>query len=257
VVFRMIKAALGVGVGVDSVLSGKTVTPGGTLSGEVKFTGGEADQKVEGITLEFTAMVELDHKGPDKKATFDFHRAQVSGPFQLTAGTSHSVGFEIPVPWETPLSALAGRPLPGMTLGVSTELALDKAFDKGDLDPLTVEPLAVHTAALDAMDQLGFVFQATDLEAGTLPGSHMPFFQEIEYWPGGEFKDAFTEVELTFITNKSATDIVLQADDQGSPLSPGHDTYQRFTVANDDPGELAEIIRGELKQLAQRRGSAV
>lgn len=255
-VFRMIKAALGVGVGVNSVLSEQTVTPGGTLRGEVKFNGGDVDQMVEGITLQFTALVEKDDKGEENTATFDFHRAQVSGPFQLVAGSTHSVTFEVPVPWETPISALAGRPLPGMTLGVSTELALDMAIDKGDLDPLTVEPLAVHTAALNAMDTLGFVFQTADLEAGTLPGSHMPFFQEIEYWPGGEFKGEFKEVELTFITSTASTDIVIQADDLGSPLSPGHDTYQRFTVQNDDTSDLVEPLRLQLQQLSQRRGAA-
>lgn len=251
-VFRIIKAVLGKGVGVDTVLNGNEVAPGGSLSGEVKFNGGEVDAKVEGITLEFTALVEEDDKGEEKRATYHFHRAQVSGPFELAAGTSHSVDFDVPVPWETPLSAFTGRPLPGMTLGVSTELALDKAFDKGDLDPLTVEPLPVHVAALNAMDALGLVFQTADLEAGTLPGSHMPFYQEIEYWPGGEFKGKFTEVELTFVTSKATTDILLQANDQGSPLSAGHDKYQRFTVKNDDTSDLTDVIRTQLEQLATR-----
>lgn len=254
-VFRIIKAVLGTGVGVDTVLNGTDVTPGGSLSGQVKFNGGEVDAKVEGITLEFTALVEEDAKGEDRRATYHFHRAQVSGPFELTAGTSHAVDFDVPVPWETPLSALAGRPLPGMTLGVATELALDKAFDKSDLDPLTVEPLPVHVAGLNAMDELGLVFQNADLEAGTLPGSHMPFYQEIEYWPGGEFKGKFTEVELTFVTNRATTDILLQANDEGSPLSAGHDKYQRFTVKNDDPGDLVDVIRTQLEQLAQRHAA--
>ncbi|GAA4891985.1 sporulation-control protein [Stackebrandtia albiflava] len=255
-VLRILKAALGVGVTVDSVLTERTVTPGGTLQGEVKFTGGDVDQKVEGITLEFTALVERDDKGETATTTHHFHRAQVSGPFQLAKGTAHSVQFEVPVPWETPLSSLAGRPLPGMTLGVSTELALDKAFDKGDLDPLTVEPLPVQAAVLDAMESLGFVFQTADLEDGTIAGSHMPFYQEIEYWPSGEFRDSFKELELTFVTGKTTTDVVLQADDHGSLLSPGHDTYQRFTVSNDDAGDMVEALRTQLQQLATRRGAA-
>lgn len=254
-VLRILKAAMGVGVTVDTVLSGNNVTPGGTLNGEVKFTGGEVDQKVEGITLEFTALVENDDKGENHTSTHHFHRAQVSGPFQLAKGSSHSVQFEIPVPWETPVNILDSRPLPGMKLGVATELALDKAFDKGDLDPLTVEPLPVQAAALRSMESLGFVLQLADLETGTIPGSHMPFYQEIEYWPSGEFGGRFKEIELTFVTNKSTTDIILQADDRGGLTSPGHDTYQRFTVDNNDDGDLSERLRGQLQQLAERGGA--
>ena len=253
-VLRILKAALGVGVTVDTVLDDNAVTPGGTLNGEVKFTGGEVDQKVEGITLEFTALVENDDKGEDRTSTHHFHRAQVSGPFQLAKGSGHAVQFEVPVPWETPINVLEGRPLPGMKLGVSTELALDMAFDKGDLDPLVVEPLSVQAAALRAMESLGFVLQLADLETGTIPGSHMPFYQEIEYWPSGEFKDLFNEVELTLVASKTSTDVILQADDRGGLTSPGHDTYQRFTVNNDDDGDLAEQIRTQLHQLAGRRG---
>ena len=255
-VLRILKAALGVGVTVDSVINGNTITPGGTLNGEVKFTGGEVDQKVEGITLEFTALVENDDKGEDATSTYHFHRAQVSGPFQLVKESSHSVQFEVPVPWETPISSFNGRPLPGMKLGVATELALDKAFDKGDLDPLIIEPLPVQTAAMEAMESLGFVLQLADLESGTIPGSHMPFYQEIEYWASGEFSERFKEVELTFVAKQTTTDIILQADDRGTLTNPGHDTYQRITVNNDDHSDLSEQLRTQLQQLANRAGGA-
>ncbi|GLZ76477.1 hypothetical protein Afil01_12840 [Actinorhabdospora filicis] len=255
-VLRQLKAIFGAGVTVDSVLTDPNVTPGGTLSGEVTFTGGEVDQKVEGITIEFTAMVELDDKGEEAKATFDFHRAQVSGPFQLAKGSTHTVAFAIPVPLETPISAVGGRPLPTMKLGVSTELSLDNAFDKGDLDPLVIEPTPIQKAVLDAMVELGFVLQIADLESGTIPGSHMPFYQEIEFWPGGEFKERFTEVELTFVTGKATTDVIFQANDKGSLTSPAHDTYQRFTITNDAPGDILETLRTQLTQLGQRQGVA-
>ncbi|GIG65886.1 sporulation protein [Phytomonospora endophytica] len=255
-VLRQLKAVFGAGVTVDSVLTDPNVTPGATLNGEVTFVGGENDQKVESINIEFTAIVELDDKGEDKQSTFDFHRAQVSGPFQLAKGSTHSVAFSIPVPLETPLSAVGGRPLPTMKLGVSTELALDNAFDKGDLDPLVVEPLPIQAAVMAAMEELGFVLQLADLEAGTIPGSHMPFYQEIEYWPGGEFKDRFREVELTFVAGKLSTDVLLQANDKGGLLSPAHDAYQRFTVQNEEPGDLVEALRMQLTQLAQRQGIA-
>jgi sporulation-control protein len=253
---RIIKGIMGSGVSVDTVLSEQPLAPGGTLRGEVTFNGGDVDQKVESITLEFTALVEEDAKGAEHAATYHFFRAQVSGPFQLTAGTTHSVPFEVQTPWETPINTYNGRPLVGMKLGVSTELALDMAIDKGDLDPLTVEPLAAQTKALEALEALGFVLQEADLEAGTVSGSHMPFYQELEYWTGGEFSDKLPNLEMTFLTNASTTDVLLQTGNTGSLTAPGNDVYQRFTVPNDTTDDLTDQIRTQLEQLSQRRGVA-
>lgn len=254
-VLRIIKGIMGAGVTVDTVIANTEITPGGDFSGEVKFTGGEVDQLVEGITLEFTALVEEDAKGENKVATYHYFRSQVSGPFQLAPASAHSVPFEFQVPWETPINSVGGRPLTGMKLGVSTELALDKAFDKSDLDPLVVEPLPVQAEAMRAIESLGFVLQGADLEQGTVSGSHMPFYQEIEYWSNGEFSSAFKELEATFITNATTTDIILQAGNSG-PLTAGNDNHQRFTVQNNVPTDLTEPIRTQIQQLAQRQGLA-
>lgn len=253
-VFNILKQVLGAGVSVDTALTSTHITPGGTLQGSVTFTGGEVAGKVEGIEIDYTAVVEDDAKGEDKTFVADFFSAQVSGPFNLAPGTSHSIDFEAAVPWETPLSAVAGRPLPGMKLGVATKLALDNAFDKGDLDELSVEPLPVQTAVMEALEGLGFTFQQGDLEKGTIPGSHMPFYQELEYWATGEYADRLKEIEVTFVSSQANTDIVLQTDNPGGLITPDHNRFVRFGVPTDEPGDVAETLRGQLDQLIQRKG---
>jgi sporulation-control protein len=253
-VFRKLKAAFGAGVSVDTVLHDSHVVPGGTLRGEVRFNGGGVDYNVQGITVDFNAVVEVERGDEEYKTTYDFHRAEVAGPFVLKAEANHAVPFQIPVPWETPLSTIAGHHLPGMRLGVATGLALEGALDKGDLDPLVVAPLPVHQQVLEAVNQLGFVFHKADLEAGTLGGSRMPFFQEIEYWSAGEFRRAFKALELTFITNQQSTRIVLEVDKPGGFLSAGGDAFASLDIPNDNSADLVEPLRAQLHQLAQRRG---
>ena len=252
-VFNLLKQVLGAGVTVDTALADTHVTPGGTLQGSVTFSGGEVAGKVEGIEIEYTALVEDDSKGEDKTFTTGFFTAQVSGPFTLAPGTSHSIDFEAAVGWETPLSSIAGRPLPGMKLGVATKLALDNAFDKGDLDELTIEPLPVQTAVMDALESLGFHFQQADLEKGTIAGSHMPFYQEIEYWATGEYADRLKEIEVTFVASQANTDVIIQTDNPGGLLTPDHNRFVRFGVPTDDPGDITETLRGQLEQLIQRK----
>lgn len=253
-VFNILKSVFGVGVSVDTTLTSNHVTPGGTLQGSVAFTGGEVAGKVEGIEIDYTALVEDDAKGEDKTFTTNFFSAQVSGPFNLAPGTGHSIDFEASVPWETPLSAVAGRPLPGMRLGVATKLALDNAFDKGDLDELTIEPLPVQAAVMSALEGLGFVFQSADLEKGTIAGSHMPFYQELEYWATGEFADKLKELEVTFVATQANTDVILQTDNPGGLLTPDHNRFVRFGMPTAESGDATETVRAQLEQLIQRRG---
>ncbi|GIH68499.1 sporulation protein [Sphaerimonospora thailandensis] len=253
--FRRLMAAFGAGVEVDTVLHAPQVRPGETLRGEVRFRGGSDDHKVDGITIDFTAVVEVERGDGEHHATYVFQRAQVSGPFELRAGESRSLPFAIPVPWETPISAIGDRPLPGMRLGVATELALAGALDKGDLDPLFVQPLPAQEHLLHALDRMGFGFKRTDLERGTLRGSTMPFYQEIEYYAGPEWRRHFNELELTFIAGPSSMEVILEADRRGGLLTSGHDVYNRFHVRyGDHPAAAEHALRDGLSAMARHRG---
>jgi sporulation-control protein len=254
-VFRKLMAAFGAGVEVDTVLQNSNVRPGEVLRGQVNFRGGGSDYKVEGIFIDFTAVVEVESGDNEYKSTYSFLRKQITGPFQLASGATQSAPFEIGVPWETPISAIGGQPLHGMKLGVATELALAGALDKGDVDPLFVNPLPAQDHVLGALNNLGFRFKKADLERGTLHGSQMPFFQEIEYYAGHEYARHFNELELTFIAGPHALDVILEADKRGGFMSSSHDSYNRFTVRyNDQPGQVEQSLRAGLQAMAQKRG---
>jgi len=254
-VFRKLMAAFGAGVEVDTVLSNATVRPGELLRGVVHFRGGKSDYDVEAITIDLTAVVEVETGDSEYKTSHSFLRSKVAGPFRLAAGAEHRQPFEIPLPWETPISAIGGRPLRGMRLGVRTELALAGALDKGDLDPLYVNPLPAQEYVLAALDRMGFRFKGADLERGTLHGSTMPFFQEIEYYAGGPWRRHFNELELTFVAGPHQMDVILEADQRDGFLVAGRDTYNRFTVRyGDDPAGVDRALQHGLEAMARRRG---
>ncbi|MEU6997841.1 sporulation protein [Nonomuraea sp. NPDC046570] len=254
-VFRKLMAAFGAGVEVDTVLHNAAVRPGELMRGTVNMRGGGSDYKVEGISIDLTAVVEVESGDNEYKTTYSFLRQQVAGTFQLGAGASYSQPFEIAIPWETPISAIGGHPLHGMRLGVSTELALAGAIDKGDLDPLFVNPLPAQEHVISALDRSGFRFKKADLERGTLRGSTMPFFQEIEYYAGGQWGGHFSELELTFIAGPTQMDVILEADKRGGFLTSSHDSYNRFTVRyGDRPEAVEQSLQHGLQAMAKRRG---
>ncbi|MEU1531998.1 sporulation protein [Streptomyces fagopyri] len=258
-VFKRLLGAMGAGgPSVDTVLDGGAVAPGGILSGQVHLQGGGADVEIEHIGLDLIARVEAEHEDGESEGGVAFDRFTVGGGFRLGAEERRSVPFSVPLPWETPVSELYGQPL-GIVLGVRTELAVAGARDKGDLDPLTVRPLPVQEAVLEALGQLGFGFRSADLEYGHIGGTgqQLPFYQEIELTPAPQYAHAVSEIELTFLATPGGMEVVLEADKRGGLFESGHDALTRFTVSHHDAGTLDwnSEVDGWIRELVGHRAS--
>ncbi|MFD1931601.1 sporulation protein [Nonomuraea mangrovi] len=235
-VFKRMLGAFGVGAPtVDTVLTTPRIQPGGRLSGEVRLKGGDFDAEIEHVTLGLVARVEIEHGEGEGSGVGEFFRTTVSGPFTLAKGEDRTLAFTVAVPWETPLTEVGGRPLTGMAVGVRTELAIAKAVDKGDLDPVAVEPLPSQLRVLEAFPQLGFQFRSADLEVGSLYGvrQELPFYQEIEFYaPGGG------EAELTFVADEGGLEIVLESGGRsGDAIGRFHVTHEE-ALRTDWAGEI-------------------
>ncbi|WND34985.1 sporulation protein [Streptomyces sp. BB1-1-1] len=254
-VFKRLLGSLGVGgPTVDTVLDPAPVLPGGTLTGQVQLKGGQADFDIEHIALELVARVEAEHEDGESEGVVVFDRFTVGGGFRLAAEEPHRVPFSITLPWETPVTELYGQPL-GIVLGVRTELAVAGAKDKGDLDQLTVAPLPVQEAILEALGQLGFGFRSADLEYGRIGGTgqQLPFYQEIELTPPPRYAHQVNEIELTFLAGPGGLEVVLEADKRGGLLSPGHDALTRFTVGHHEERDWNASVDGWIRQLIEHR----
>ncbi|MDQ1041296.1 sporulation-control protein [Streptomyces sp. V3I8] len=258
-VFKRLLGSLGVGgPTVDTTLDPGAALPGSTLSGQVHLRGGDADFEIEHITLELLARVEAEHEDGESEGTVVFERFTVGGGFRLAAGEERGLPFGVTLPWETPITELYGQPL-GIVLGVRTELAVAGAKDKGDLDQLTVQPLPVQEAVLEAFGQLGFGFRSADLEFGRIGGTgqQLPFYQELELTPSSQYAHAVNEIELTFLATPGGMEVVLEADKRGGLLSSGHDALTRFTVSHDGVAhqDWTTLVDGWIRQLVEQRAS--
>jgi sporulation-control protein len=256
-VFKKLLGALGVGgPSVDTVLDGGAVQPGSPLSGRILMRGGTMNVDIERVTLDLVARVEVESDDAEYDATMAFSQQTVSGAFHLPQEQEYSLPFSIPVPWETPITEVYGQAL-GIPLGVRTELAVAGAVDKGDMDPLTVRPLPVQEAVLEALGQLGFGFRSADLERGRVRGTGqtLPFYQEIELSPSPQFAGAMRQVEVTFIASPNGLEVVLEADKRGGLFTEGRDVVNRFTVSHQDTTRLdwKSVVSSWVEQLARGR----
>lgn len=258
-VFKRLLGSLGVGgPTVDTVLDPGAPRPGTTLTGQVHLKGGDADFDIEHITLELVARVEAEHEEGESEGVVVFERYTVGGGFRLGASELRSVPFTVVLPWETPVTELHGQGL-GIVLGVRTELAVAGARDKGDLDQLSIGPLPVQEAVLEALGGLGFGFRSADLEYGRIPGTsqQLPFYQEIELTPGAQYAHQVTEIEVTFLAGPGGMEVVLEADKRGGLFSSGHDAVNRFTVSHEgvEHQDWNTIVDQWVRQLVEYRAS--
>ncbi|TNY37275.1 sporulation protein [Thermomonospora catenispora] len=235
-IFRPLLGAFGVGgPSVETVLASAHCRPGEVLSGEVRIQGGERDAFIDQVVLSLLTEVEVEHDDHEGVTGLEFHRGAITGGFAVGAGQFHVIPFQLPVPWELPITEVYGRHLDGMVMGVRTEVEVAGQLDKGDLDPISVGPLPSQQRVLDAFAELGFIFKSADLEHGQIAGLHqeLPFYQEIEFHVPAQYSGHINEVELTFVADPHGLAVVLEADKRGDLFSPGGDVLGRFHVSHE------------------------
>ncbi|MBT2504295.1 MULTISPECIES: sporulation protein [Streptomyces] len=234
--FKKLLASLGAGgASVETVLTEANVVPGGVVQGEVRIQGGSVDQQIEALSVGLQARVEVEGGDQEVKQDIEFTKQRLGGAFEVKAGAVHVVPFGLEIPWETPVTSIAGQQLHGMNIGVTTELEIARAVDSGDLDPINVHPLPAQQALLDAFVQLGFRFRSADMERGHIRGTRqrLPFYQEIEFAPPQQYR-GLNQVELTFIADDREMDVVLEMDKKPGLFSEGSDSYRSFKVGLND-----------------------
>ncbi|SCF30713.1 sporulation-control protein [Micromonospora viridifaciens] len=254
-VFKRLRRAMGVGgPSVRTVLASPDCRPGGHLEGRVQLVGGDHPVRVSHLALVLVTRVGVESGDSGYDTTQEFGRRQVAGAFGLDPGQRYEVPFRFEVPWETPLTDLYGQHLPGMTMGLRTELGVARAVDQGDLGPVTVHPLPAQERLLAALLRLGFRFAGAGVERGHLYGVRqtLPFYQEIEFRPAPRYAQAINQLEVTFVTDPHRMEVVLELDKRASRLTAGRDAFARFTVDHqtadrtDWPAQLDAWLRQSL-----------
>lgn len=157
-VFKKLLAGLGLGgVEVDTVLSPHPARPGGTLSGEVNLRA-KSDAEITAIDLILVAS--------GAAGEVELGRFPVTAGLRLVGGTRQPVPFSVPVPEHTPFTVLYGQTLPGLSLGVRTQVSVASGSAKGDFDPVAIEASPVQQHVVDALGTIGCRFVRTEVRPG-------------------------------------------------------------------------------------------
>ncbi|WP_238012122.1 sporulation protein [Dactylosporangium sp. AC04546] len=172
-VFKKLLAGLGFGgVEVDTVLSPQPATPGGALTGQVNLRA-KGDTDISGIHLLLVATGQL--------GEVELARHTVSGPMNVTSGATPSIPFTMAVPSHAPFTVLYGQQLPGINIGVRTEVAVASGSAKGDFDPARLDASPAHQHIMDALGTIGCRFVRNELRPGVPSGVDVSVAQAITF----------------------------------------------------------------------------
>jgi sporulation-control protein len=246
--FKKLLAAVGVGgAEVETVLHTPGVQPGGAVSGVVRLRGGEVQQQLDGVSVEFVTRVE--HEGDDHEVDLmrGFGRVSVQRGAVLTPGQIIEFPFQVFAPVETPITHYKDHPLPGAVVAVRTRLEISGAIDATDTDPIGIGALPAQHVLLDAVEQLGFRLHSADVEAGRLHGTRqtLPFYQELEFHGSPRFP-RLKQLEVTFVAGPDGMDVVLEADKKAGLITSGRDLTNVLRVDYQSVGHVdwvAELHR--------------
>ncbi|MFD3683535.1 sporulation protein [Nocardiopsis sp. NPDC058631] len=236
-VFKRLLAAFGVGgLSIDTVVETPHTRPGSVLEGRVELSGGEGEAEIAEIVLALVVGVE----DGDEHEGVEFARVPVASGIRLAAGETLSVPFTFGIPWQTPVTEAGGGSLPGVMVGLRTEVVVDGASDKGDLDRLHVHPLPVQERVLEALARLGFGFKNTGVETGYLSGTaqEYPFFQEFEFHPSERYAHDVSEVEIALVPDPEGVSAVVEFDRRGGMFSEDGEVYSGFRVGHAEADRL-------------------
>ncbi|HEX8869636.1 MAG TPA: sporulation protein [Lentzea sp.] len=221
--FKRMLSAFGIGgPTVDTVLDSPHALPGLLISGRVNVRGGGADTSIDQVLLSLVTQVEAPHDDVP-----ELLRMIVRRDVRVSAGELVSIPFQLRMPWETPITAVGGTLLPGITVGL---------LAGGDLVPVLVGPLPSQDRVLDAFGQLGFTFRGTTVEAGLLHGvpHDLGCYQELAFFPPASFARRVYQVGLTFVTSPEELRVILEAGNRDNTYSSRGDTSGCFRVSHEE-----------------------
>ena len=233
---KKVLATVGIGnATVDTVLASETVRPGETVDAEVRVEGGNAEQEVRHIDLEFETYYHTE----DGRREGTVDTARLTDGFTVEPDGSRTIDTAVEIPWGTPLT------MGGVDVWLETELDVT-GVDPEDKDYLDVQPTDRMQAVFDAAESLGCSLHTAKNEEVPGWGSNR-FVQEFEFRPsGGPFRGDLDELELIFDPGPDRLTVRVEVDRRGGLLSELADTDERkasFTVTTADAGGIERDLR--------------
>ncbi|GLY76264.1 hypothetical protein Airi01_045310 [Actinoallomurus iriomotensis] len=235
----------GEAVEVDTQVLTGVVRPGDTFTGQVVLRAVGKDVQVETVVLR--AVAEYAHLDTGEAETDEIGCEYLDGPFVVPEGCEHRVRFSMRLPWETPITELAGQAL-GPLVRLRTLLEDEDAQDDADHDLIHVAALPLHETIMDAFAAAGWTFPSSRLVGERVPAADQifDFHQSFTLAERGPTGGGPGDLEVVFLTNAVGCEVFVRSAAPEGRYWNDKPPARRFVAAHHDLDRVdrsAEIQR--------------
>lgn len=206
-IFKKALASMGIGSAkVDTVLECSSLQPGSEVTGNINIYGGKVEQKIDKI--KFHVMTKYERETEDSSYMQDIKLQTITIDIHKTIEPNEHeiIPFSFILDLRTPVTTHHSP------IWIRTELGVENAIDPSDKDYIDVSPHYFVDIILEALGNLGFSLKQIENEHVHFNYFGLPFVQEFEFYPSGEYRNYFSELEMIFFLNENGVEIKVEVD---------------------------------------------
>lgn len=230
--FKKLFKSLGFGnVKVDARLRNPSVVQGGTLEGDVYIMGSDSPTTIDQLYLKVITQFKRESGDSEYTENITLSQFKLFDRMPVQAHEQRSVPFQIPIPFETPVTTMGYQ-----RVYLQTAAETSAIFDPSDNDPIQVQPHPHSQRVLQAIQNIGFSLFKVDCEYNPRFGGQYPFVQEFEFKPSGEFRGRLDELEAYLRPHHHGIDVTFQIDKRGgwAELFGTDESYAKLQLTQND-----------------------
>ncbi|MFI6641019.1 sporulation protein [Streptomyces sp. NPDC050504] len=232
---------------IDTQISTVTLLPGREVEGEILLKGGGAGLKVNHLKLEVVAKA-LTYDGGSRERYVDRLSARRSS-LEVAAGAEERIAFSGSLPWECPVTELAGRAL-GVDVSLTTKLDWESDSPVRDLDFLHIAAPPLYEAVLDEFAQEGYFVDGSQIVDSYIPDAEARRSLHQIFFLGDPARgpEQFGELEVVFHQNVLGATVHVRRAARAEHSWSNKPPTRVFQAAHHEVGEadFGERVRATL-----------
>ncbi|WKA52733.1 sporulation protein [Planococcus liqunii] len=183
------------------------VRQGDMVSGQVYVIGGEAEQKIDGVTISVMTTILVNEGERKVMQDAEIQHFSLTDSFRILPKEEKTVPFSLKLSPETP------QTIHKVDVWLKTVLKTEKGKEASDEHDIHVMGTEAAEKILAAMHELDFSLKkALNIKSDL---THSGVVQELEFYPSHKFKRHFTILQLALISDNVGTTAYIKLVHEG------------------------------------------
>lgn len=254
VINKVMASAFGIGgTKIDTILGCNTLSPGDTVSGICKITGGSVEQSINNIQLEFKTNFQMEDN--NRKVMKEEIIQKISIPVKTVIVPEEKTEREFTFTLSENCPIATNK----YPIWIDTNLDIALAVDGKDKDYVNVIPSEKMKKVLDTIEGLGLKLKSIENEHNRLCANGLSFSQEFEFMPmSGDFQNRVSKVIANLNIEGDGLGLSISVDKKDGNMDMlctdaiGFNENKISLKLSKDDLDNEEIIKNNIKEIIDK-----